>query len=237
MIRSSARVCNRLVLSAALSWTLLPIAVAEAQSSPEADSATSSEASPDATSDSPSDTSSDASSSDSSSSNTSSGDTSAQTDTVAKPLYTVPEDGMGDTTWLSGATRIVREITLKRPHEDLVICIAGCNPKLERVVYAQPAEIVTKKPTDVATQGSPAAASAPAVAPAPVAAQPEAAMPAIADGKASQEQLDTSKLPVAAAEEKKPAIAGAAKATATSAVTMPEFVPSMAVPQMHAKPE
>lgn len=56
-----------------------------------------------------------------------------------KHLYTVPEDGMGDKAWLSGANSIVREIMAKRPDEDLVICVAGC-VAMDRVVYAQPAE-------------------------------------------------------------------------------------------------
>lgn len=73
---------------------------------------------------------------------------------AAKNLHTVPEDGMGDIKWLSGATRIVREITLKRPTEDLVICVAGCVGKQDRVVYAQPAEIVTK-PEEIASEAAP----------------------------------------------------------------------------------
>ncbi len=78
---------------------------------------------------------------------------------AAKNLHTVPEDGMGDIKWLSGATRIVREITLKRPTEDLVICVAGCVGKQDRVVYAQPAEIVTTKPDETVSDAAPVAPS------------------------------------------------------------------------------
>jgi hypothetical protein len=127
MIRSSVRLCGRLVISAALSWTLIPIASAEAPSaeSPAVESSADSE--PDAT------------------------DVSG-----GKQLYTIPEDGMGDDAWMSAATRIVRELTARRPKEDLVICIGGCLEKQDRVVYAQAAESPAAAPVSAASDPAPA---------------------------------------------------------------------------------
>ncbi len=128
MLRKSVRVSSRLALSAAISWTLIPIAVADAPSTPTSNSAAA-EASV----------------------------------APAKRLFTVPEDGMGDKRWLSGATRFVREILAKRPNEDLVICIAGCVGKQDRVVYAQPAEVSPPNDqvsdADADTDAAPAAAN------------------------------------------------------------------------------
>lgn len=114
MLRKSARVSGRLVMSAAISWTLIPIAVADAPS-PAASQAS----------------------------------TPAADEAKFKKLHTVPEDGIGDEHWLSGATNFVREVMAKRPNEDLVICVAGCLAKQDRVVYAQPAEPTSRKPSNV----------------------------------------------------------------------------------------
>lgn len=120
MLRKSARVSGRIAASAILSWSLIPIAVADAPSS-------------------------------------------APTETAAqsgqpggKRLHTVPEDGLGDEQWLSGATQLVRDVLLKRPKEDLVICVAGCVSKQDRVVYAQPADLAVKRSADVQSDASPA---------------------------------------------------------------------------------
>lgn len=121
MLRKSARVSGRLVVSAAISWTLIPIAVADA----------------------PSPTASQAS-------------TAAAEEAKFKKLHTVPEDGIGDDHWLSGATNFVREVMAKRPNEDLVICVAGCLAKQDRVVYAQPAEPTSRKPSNAVSELSPA---------------------------------------------------------------------------------
>lgn len=86
MFRKSVRVASRIAVSAAISWTLIPIAIADAPAP------------------------------------TPLGGTPAAAPQAGAPsgkrLFTVPEDGMGDTHWLSGATRAVREIMLKRPNED-----------------------------------------------------------------------------------------------------------------------
>ena len=100
-----------------------------------------------------------------------------------KRLFTVPEDGMGDKTWLSGATRLVREITEKRPNEDLVICVAGC-VVADRVVYAQPAEVPPKDEPVAAAEpadGKSEAAKAVVNVPAPMNATPDA-KPEASDG-------------------------------------------------------
>lgn len=61
---------------------------------------------------------------------------------------------MGDDHWLSGATSVVREIMLKRPKEDLVICVAGCVEKQDRVVYAQPADLAIKRKAEVVSDAA-----------------------------------------------------------------------------------
>lgn len=128
MLRKSARVSGRLVVSAAISWTLIPIAVADAPS-PAASPAS----------------------------------TAAADEAKFKKLHTVPEDGIGDEHWLSGATNFVREVMAKRPNEDLVICVAGCLAKQDRVVYAQPAEPTSRKPANSVSELSPAAPGDPGV--------------------------------------------------------------------------
>jgi hypothetical protein len=116
---------GRVALSAVLSWTLIPIAVADAPTPVPANSAAAAEQ-PGAQPGKPS----------------------------GKRLFTVPEDGMGDDHWLSGATSVVREIMLKRPKEDLVICVAGCVEKQDRVVYAQPADLAIKRKADVVSDAA-----------------------------------------------------------------------------------
>jgi cytoskeletal protein RodZ len=207
MIRSSVRFCGRLVLSAAIAWTVIPVANAD-EPAPEAPAASSSEQPAEATA--PETSTSDASAS--------SSDTSSET--PEKQLHTIPEDGMGDTAWLSGATRLVREITMKRQFEDLVICIGGCFGQNDRVVYAQPAEIVSKKPVDTAYD------QAPAPTPTPAAAMPAAAAPS---------PLNSNKSPAAPADLK-PAITSAAQATAIDDSKKPEFVPSTSEAAPVAKP-
>ncbi|MEQ1669395.1 MAG: hypothetical protein ABL893_00915 [Hyphomicrobium sp.] len=204
-------------MSAAISWTLIPIAVADAPSTPAAEQ--------------------------------SSG---LGMDNAVKQLHSVPEDGMGDKGWLSGATRVVRELLAKRPKEDLIICVAGCVEKQDRVVYAQPADALAPKPAAAVSDAAPAAAPAPqaqaekpaAVEPAkepvkmtapvapvdakpaavPVAATP-AATPAV-KGKAPEE-----------ASASQPALAPAARATTANEPAVPQFMPSSAAPKSGAAPQ
>lgn len=126
MLRKSARVSGRVAVSALLSWTLIPIAVADAPT-PSKTPASAAEAA----------------------------------DANFKRLHTVPEDGIGDDHWLSGATNLVREILVKRPKEDLVICVAGCIGKQDRVVYAQPSEPTSRQPVGVVSEAKPAPAMTP----------------------------------------------------------------------------
>lgn len=126
MLRKSARVSGRLLVSAMISWSLIPIAVADAPT-PTANPAAAAAESADA---------------------------------KFKRLHTVPEDGIGDDHWLSGATNFVRELLAKRPNEDLVICVAGCVPKQDRVVYAQPAE-PTSRPSVAVSDAAPQPPAAP----------------------------------------------------------------------------
>lgn len=172
MLRKSARVSGRIVVSAVLSWALIPIAVADAptQSTNPKSAAESAEAN-------------------------------------FKRLHTVPEDGMGDDHWLSGATNFIRQVLAQRPNEDLVICVAGCIGKQDRVVYAQPAEPTSRQPVGVVSDAMPAPAM-----------DSTAETPAQADAGTSPGEPS----PVESSEP--------AAASTDDADKKPEFVPSMAQP-------
>lgn len=61
---------------------------------------------------------------------------------TAKPNMgpaTVPEDGGGAEDF-PASSRLVRDVLKARPTEDLIICVAGCRPGNDRVVYAQPSD-------------------------------------------------------------------------------------------------
>lgn len=49
------------------------------------------------------------------------------------------------------SSRLVRDLVAAHPSEDLVICVAGCKPGIDRVIYAQPADPLAKR-TNVAAQ-------------------------------------------------------------------------------------
>lgn len=93
-----------------------------------------------------------------------------------KPLHTVPEDGSGSED-MSASSRIVREVVAAHPNEDLVICIAGCRPGIDRVIYAQPADPMAKAAAVAVTQEpsveQPAVAQDAPAAPTVVNATPE----------------------------------------------------------------
>lgn len=57
----------------------------------------------------------------------------------AKRLHTVPEDDLVKDH--SIPPKFVRDLIATRPKEDLIICMAGCSPSRDRVIYAQPSEI------------------------------------------------------------------------------------------------
>lgn len=205
MIRSCLRLSGALVLSVAVSLSLVPAGGVRAQSSDTQSSDTPSAEAPAQDAVPPASETSSGSSSDTAS------------ETPAKGLETIPEDGMGDTVWLSGATRIVRELTALRPKEDLVICIAGCVEKQDRVVFAQPAEMPLKKPVDTMSDAGPAVT--------PPAVTPPAVTPKAAETPAMV----------------KPAEAAAAAASGpvsgpASAMKKSEFEPSMAQPKAMETP-
>ncbi|MEQ1653524.1 MAG: hypothetical protein ABL897_13625 [Hyphomicrobium sp.] len=206
MVRKSVRVSGRLALSAALSWTLIPIAIADAP--PAADQ--------------------------------SGGN--VGTDTAVKQLHTIPEDGIGDNKWLSGATRAVREIMAKRPKEDLIICVAGCVETQDRVVYAQPTEAVDVLNAETISN------VAPKIAPAAMPAQADAAKPDDAKDAVKVSEPVTPAMvnpapaaavtpaaPPASQAETQPAIAPAAR-TSTDENSVPQFVPSAAQPNADEAP-
>lgn len=85
-----------------------------------------------------------------------------------KRMFTIPEDGAGEVT--IRPPKVVREILAKRPLEDLTICVAGCRPNRDLVVYAQPSD-----PADPPKPKENAAAPAPA----PAAKSAEQKKPAI----------------------------------------------------------
>lgn len=215
MVAKCVRVSGRLLLSAALSWTLIPIAIADAPSSMDAEHS----------------------------------GAKVGTDTAVKQLHTIPEDGIGDIKWLSGATRIVREIIAKRPKEDLIICVAGCVETQDRVVYAQPTEAADVLNAETVSNVAPKAA--PAAIPAKAdAAQPDGAKdavkvsepvtpavvnpaPAAAVAPAAATEADATTPDTQA--ETQPAIAPAAR-TSTDENTVPQFVPSAAQPNADEAP-
>ena len=63
----------------------------------------------------------------------------------AKTLNSIPLDGTGEED-IPASSRLVRDLVAAHPQEDLVICIAGCRPGYDRVIYAQPADPLAKKP-------------------------------------------------------------------------------------------
>lgn len=56
--------------------------------------------------------------------------------TRGKILHSAPDDGGPQD--FPASSRIVRDVVALRPNEDLIICIAGCLPGRDRVIYAQP---------------------------------------------------------------------------------------------------
>lgn len=95
-------------------------------------------------------------------------------------LYTVPQDGAGNDD-IPSSSRLVRDILAQRSNEDVIICIAGCRPGADRVIYSQPIDPVPAKAAPVA-EAQPAATPAPAAEPAKDAAKADT--PAAADAAA-----------------------------------------------------
>lgn len=190
MIRSFLRLSGRIVVSMALSCTLIPIASADEPASPPASEATAA----------PSETGS------------------ADAGTPQKNLDTVPEDGLGDTKWLSGATKVVRDLQAARPNEDLIICIGGCLSYADRVIYSQPAEPPEAKPVKVPAKT--VSDAAPAASPA---TKTEESKPAPSAQKAEAEKkpafvpsMSTPKTPSEAAPESTPKTGDASSPAADS---------------------
>lgn len=94
----------------------------------------------------------------------------------AKRLHTVPEDDLVKDH--SIPPKFVRELIAARSKEDLIICMAGCSPRRDRVLYAQPIEASpeTASLTAPTSETTPAKAElAPASIEAPTTPQPSAA--------------------------------------------------------------
>lgn len=133
----------------------------------------------------------------------------AAPDAIKAQLNSVPEDG-NPYDDIPASSRLVRDLIAAHPHEDLVICIAGCIPGFDRVIYAQPADPLAKKPavanvtpeavpTPVVPAAAPVAAPAPAEeaksppAPAAEAQAAKAAAPSQADMKKSEPDTEPPK--------------------------------------------
>lgn len=102
---------------------------------------------------------------------------------VEKRMHTVPEDG--ETT---GAFEFVpkwlRDLLASRPLEDLVVCIAGCSPNRDRVVYARLKETPEPRPL-AGSDPAPKKIETPAETAPPAAETPvSGAEPSSADSKA-----------------------------------------------------
>lgn len=119
----------------------------------------------------------------------------ADTPQPEKRLHTIPEDGSLDD--IPVAPRVVRELTSLRPKEDLIICIAGCPPGRDRVIYAQPMEesvngksvtnLVPSKPDKPVEPEMKSPVVAPAVAPVEI---PDDQPSAAAEPKNHDEQIE-----------------------------------------------
>lgn len=94
-------------------------------------------------------------------------------------LSTEPEDGAQDD--FPASSRLVRDLIAARPNEDLVICVAGCRPGTDRVIFAQPADPMAKR-TNVAAQPVAVPAASEPVAD----KKDDSPAPASADATASQ---------------------------------------------------
>lgn len=143
---------------------------------------------------------------------------------------TVPEDGVGVDDF-PASSRLVRDVIKSRPSEDLIICVAGCRPGNDRVVYAQPSE----------PKALPAVA-APERAPQPVAEQPAADKPteSAASEEATQDKSENAaETEKAASEEVTPAAGGEAEAEAQAKPDIAEegrMEPTAAEPEAPSEP-
>ena len=143
---------------------------------------------------------------------------------------TIPEDGIGADDF-PASSRLVRDVIKSRPSVDLIICVAGCRPGNDRVVYAQPSD----------PKSLPAVA-APEQAPQPVAEQPAVDKPtesaASEDGpKAKSENADD--IEKAASQEVAPAAGGEAEAEAQAKPDATEegrMEPTAAEPEAPSEP-
>lgn len=106
-------------------------------------------------------------------------------------LYTVPQDGAGNED-IPASSRLVRDILAQRSNEDVIICIAGCRPGADRVIYSQPADPVPAKAAPVA-EAQPAATPAPAGEPAKDAAKTDT--PAAADAATGAGHMEPTAAP------------------------------------------
>ena len=135
--------------------------------------------------------------------------------------HSIPEDGMGDI-GVPASSRLVRQLLAAHPNQDMVICIAGCRPGVDRVVYAVPSDplppaIAVTQPVAAepaatgeaepqkATEPVAAAPAAAAAANNAVETKPAAEAPAPA-AKAEPTEQDTKKMvPTAAGKNDEPA--------------------------------
>ncbi|MGQ0458005.1 MAG: hypothetical protein ACT4OU_13215 [Hyphomicrobium sp.] len=117
---------------------------------------------------------------------------------VEKQLHTIPEDG--ETTGaFDFVPKWLRALLDSRPNEDLIVCIAGCSPNRDRVVYARLKETPDPAPQAAAppapTANAPPAVAAPAAdtaAPPVASAKPDAAL---ADDAAKKDASESSFVP------------------------------------------
>lgn len=130
----------------------------------------------------------------------------------------VPEDGSGADD-LPASSRLVRDVLAAHPNEDLVICIAGCRPGFDRVIYAQPADPRPTKPANVA-------------------ATPPAATPVATQTPAQPSQPSTDKAAEAKpAEGAEPSTVPAGDAPAAAAEPAPEAPGESHMEPTAAQPE
>jgi hypothetical protein len=122
--------------------------------------------------------------------------------TQGKILYTIPEDGMGSNELVPASSRLVRDEVAAHPGEDLIICLAGCRPGPDRIVYSQPAD-AQAGPTTPAPEANAESQIPQANSPADVPkAKAAAAEPAPSSGTARLPQFVPTNAPSQAQTEK-----------------------------------
>lgn len=117
-----------------------------------------------------------------------------------KILYTIPEDGMGSNDLVSASSRLVRDEIAAHPNEDLIICIAGCRPGPDRIVYSQPADPIARaQPATAKVEPSVTEQNSSSVAPQPQSGEQTEKAASLPQGAAPEKPGQSQLVPTMAA--------------------------------------